>query len=128
MPNNLNNKKFFKEARKELRNNSTPAEKRLWIYLKNSQLDGRKFRRQHSFGNFILDFYCPSEKLAIELDGQIHFNEKNFAYDEQRTLILNTYGIKVLRFENKLVMENLQGVLENIRKNFTTLSSTELEK
>lgn len=118
MPNKLNNKKFFKEARKELRSNSTPAEKRLWIYLKNSQLEGRKFRRQHSFGNFILDFYCPSEKLAIELDGEIHFNEETFAYDRQRTEILNSYGIEVLRFENRLIFEKLQEVLENIKMNF----------
>ncbi|KAA3602043.1 MAG: endonuclease domain-containing protein [Calditrichaeota bacterium] len=128
MTNKLNNKKYLKEARRELRNNSTQAEKRLWIYLKNSQLEGRKFRRQHSFGSFILDFYCPSEKLAIELDGKIHFNEENFTYDQQRTKILNSYGIKVLRFENKMIFENLQGVLEKIKMNFKVLSSTELEK
>ncbi len=68
----LHNRKYLKENRKMLRSNLTPAEAELWKHLKSSQLYGRKFRRQHSIGNFILDFYCPSEKLAIELDGQIH--------------------------------------------------------
>ena len=60
---------MHKTKRKKLRNNLTPAEAALWNLLKNSQLEGRKFRRQHSVGFYILDFYCPSERMAIELDG-----------------------------------------------------------
>jgi very-short-patch-repair endonuclease len=72
----LNNKPILKNYRKGLRNNMTEAEIVLWKYLKGSQLDGKKFRRQHSFGNYILDFYCAPLKLAIELDGASHFTEE----------------------------------------------------
>jgi len=76
----INNKKILINYRKNLRNNPTPAEKELWNYLKNKQLAGRKFRRQHSIDNFILDFYCPAEKLAIELnwmeDTTVHQSRK----------------------------------------------------
>jgi hypothetical protein len=68
----INNLPHLKTFRQKLRNNLTPAEAKLWAYIKNSQVEGRKFRRQHSVDNYILDFYCPSERLAIELDGQGH--------------------------------------------------------
>ena len=67
--NQKHNLSYFKEARKILRNNSTSAEATLWNILKNSQLDGRKFQRQHSIENFVVDFYCSAEKLIVELDG-----------------------------------------------------------
>ena len=114
----INNKKILKVYRKRLRNNSTPAEIKLWTYLKNKQLSGRKFRRQHSIDNFILDFYCPGEKLAIELDGGYHNLKKQAAADRERDLILNFYGIKVLRFKNELVFKSPDGVLETIRREF----------
>jgi len=63
----LHNLKHLKQTRKNLRNALTPAEATLWKYIQNSKVEGKKFRRQHSVGNYILDFYCPSEKLAIEL-------------------------------------------------------------
>ena len=114
----INNKKILKVYRKQLRNNSTPAEKTLWTYLKNKQLSGRKFRRQHSIDNFILDFYCPGEKLAIELDGGYHNRPKQAASDRERDLILNFYGIKVLRFKNELVFNSPGELLETIRGEF----------
>ena len=90
-----------KKASRDLRNKMTFAEIRLWSYLKNSQLAGRKFRRQHRFGYFILDFYCPSEKIAIELDGEPH-NVVNIAQkDERRDAFLNGQNVKVIRIENK---------------------------
>ena len=104
--------------RKELRNNLTPAEAALWKALQRGQLEGRKFRRQHSFGKFILDFYCPSEKLVIELDGRHHFSDVGFEADSERSTFLHSHGIRVLRFENKDVFENLDGVLEEIRNHF----------
>ena len=73
MKNVINNKPELKPLRKQLRNFSTSAEAVLWTHLQKSQLQNRKFRRQHSIGNFIADFYCPSEKLVIELDGEDHF-------------------------------------------------------
>lgn len=82
--------------------------------LRHSNLGGYKFRRQHSVGAYILDFYCPSEKLAIELDGDSHFTDEAIEYDRQRTVYLNALNIKVLRFLNTDVYENLNAVCEKI--------------
>ncbi|GEM_PF-142217 len=114
----IHNLPHLKTFRKKLRNNLTPAEAALWKLLQKKQLDGRKFRRQHSVANYILDFYCPSEKLAVELDGQGHFEEDQAAYDRERDLFLKHCGIKVLRFENKWVRENPEELLQRIRKEF----------
>ncbi|MEQ8575087.1 MAG: endonuclease domain-containing protein, partial [Fulvivirga sp.] len=81
-------------------------------------LEGRKFRRQFSVGNYILDFYCTTEKLCIELDGAGHYNDAQLEYDEERTLFLNNLGIRVIRFENKEVFEALESVLECIKNAF----------
>lgn len=116
--NTLHNLPHLKTFRKELRNNLTPAEATLWKLLQNSQFYNRKFRRQHSVGNYILDFYCPSERLAIELDGQGHFEISQSEYDYERDMFLKHYKIKVLRFENILVFKNLEGVLEAIKNEF----------
>jgi very-short-patch-repair endonuclease len=118
MSQRLHNKSELKEYRKNLRNNLTPAEALLWKALKGKQLEGRKFRRQHSIGNYIIDFYCPSEKLAIELDGQPHFTIHGATKDKKRTAFLNKNGIRVLRFENKLVWELPNMVLERIKEEF----------
>ena len=114
----INNKSSLKTFRRQLRNNLTPAEAKLWTYLQNKQLEGRKFRRQFSVDNYILDFYCPSEKLGIELDGEVHNIETQAKYDIERDLFLSYYGIKVLRFENKVVFENSDYLLECIKKEF----------
>lgn len=118
--NQINNRPELKQFRKELRNNSTSAEVTLWLCLKGKQLGGRKFRRQHSIENYILDFYCPSEKLAVELDGAGHFTAAGYEYDLKRTALLESHGIKVIRFENCEVFEAIEAVLETIKKNFTT--------
>jgi very-short-patch-repair endonuclease len=110
----INNKPELKENRKRLRNNGTSAEAFLWNYLKGKQLKGRKFRRQFSVGNYILDFYCPTEKLCIELDGADHFTSAGYEYDEERTEYLNKLGITVVRFENKTVFDGNENVLETI--------------
>jgi very-short-patch-repair endonuclease len=114
----INNLPYLKTFRKELRKNLTPAEAKFWTAIKNKQFEGRKFRRQHSVGNYILDFYCPAEKLAIELDGQVHFNDSAREYDYERKLFLEQFGIKVLRFENKRVFEDLEWMLDVIRNDF----------
>src|SRR5699024_1362377 len=79
---------------------------------------GRKFRRQHSVGNYILDFYCPKERIAIELDGQGHFEATQAEYDYERDLFLEAFGIRVLRFENKVVWDNPEGLLEEVKSYF----------
>ncbi len=90
----------------------------LWKALQKKQLNGRKFRRQHSLENYIVDFYCPKEGLVIELDGQVHYNPINQEYDAKRTKKLEEYGLKVLRFENKLVFEQMDMVLDAIKMEF----------
>ena len=115
----VNNLPTLRTFRKALRNNLTPAEARLWTLLKGSQLAGRKFRRQHSVANYILDFYCPSERLAVELDGAVHDSVEAQEYDRERDMFLEQFGIKVLRFENRLVFQQqAAGVLMEIQRHF----------
>lgn len=114
----IKNLSYLKERRRELRNNLTPAEAALWNILKNSQLKGRKFRRQQSFENYIVDFYCPAEKLIIELDGQVHNNPAAVLADEERDKRLAELGYKVLRFENKDVFRSTEWLIAEIEKQF----------
>ena len=114
----IHNKKYLEPYRKELRKNLTSAEAFLWKQLQQRKLDGKKFRRQHSIENYIIDFYCPEERLIIELDGQVHFNPTAQENDEKRTERLEELGFKVIRFENKMVFDNLQSVLQEIKDNF----------
>ncbi|MHB9031840.1 MAG: endonuclease domain-containing protein [Anaerolineae bacterium] len=99
---------------RELRTNQTPAEYRLWTRLSNRQLLGYKFRRQHIVGPYILDFYCPGAHLAVELDGDQHANAATLAYDQQRSRFLFTRGIRVIRFWNYEILDELESVLEQI--------------
>jgi very-short-patch-repair endonuclease len=110
----LNNKKSLKEVRRVLRNSPTQAEFDLWQHLKGRQLLGMKFRRQHSFGDFVMDFYCPEARLAIELDGAPHYTEEGILADKERDEILESYGIKVLRFSNNELKEDFSRVLKVI--------------
>jgi very-short-patch-repair endonuclease len=102
------------QAARRLRNNLTPAEARLWSVLRNKQLEGLRFRCQHPVGNFILDFYCPSCKLAIEVDGNIH--DRSIEYDDKRSAKLSQHGYRVLRFSNERVINDLPQVLAEIRR------------
>ena len=110
---NLMNKADYKGQRKSLRNHATSAEAVLWRMLKNRQVQGLKFRRQHGIGPYIVDFYCPELRLAIELDGEVHYNRSE--YDEQRSAFLNKANdIYVMRFENRTVFENPARIIEEI--------------
>jgi len=115
---NLHNRKYLEERRKKLRKNLTSAEATLWKYLQRKQLKGRKFRRQQSIENYIVDFYCTSENLIVELDGSVHLDFAQQNYDYERTQNLETLGFKIVRFENKLVFENIDEVLEEISSYF----------
>ncbi len=110
----INNIKNLYSRRKELRNNSTPQEILLWNKLKNSQLNF-KFRRQHSIGGYIVDFYCPSKKIVIEVDGSQHFKKEAVEYHEIRSNYLEGLNIKVLRFTNTEINNNIKGVLLKIK-------------
>ena len=86
--------------RKSLRHKMTPAETQLWNMLKNRQFHGKKFRRQHGIGLYVVDFLCPAERLIIELDGEGHNSPQNREYDAKRQEYLQNMGFSVLRFEN----------------------------
>jgi very-short-patch-repair endonuclease len=105
------------ERRKELRNNSTSEEILLWLQLKNSKT-GFKFRRQHSIGGYIADFYCPSKKLIVEIDGPQHL--KNREYDKIRSEYFAGLDIKVIRFTNLEVSTETQNVVRKIKSKLTT--------
>ena len=117
-PDDLHNLPKLKTFRRKLRGSLTPAEAAFWKIVQNAKLDGRKFRRQHSVGGYILDFYCPAERLAVELDGDFHFHDAAIEHDHERKLFSRHFAIKVMRFENKQVFEDLDWVLFNIRFNF----------
>lgn len=101
------------QSAKELRKNSTEAEKLLWFHLKSKQLDGLKFRRQEQIGPFIVDFVCYESKIVVEADGSQHL--QNQSRDLARTEWLNSQGFDVLRFWNNEILTNTEGVLEEIR-------------
>ncbi len=107
------NKTKYKERRKELRQNQTTPEKILWTHIRNKQL-GVKFRRQHGVGDYILDFFAKEINLAVEIDGNNHFEQNTIEYDNIRTEYLNSIDIEVIRFTNQQVMENVTGVCQTL--------------
>ena len=102
---------ILKRAR-ELRKEQTPAEQKVWRVLRNRQLEGYKFRRQHPIGRLIVDFYCPVCKLVIEIDGDVHADQED--YDRVRTEWLNEQGYDVIRFTNTQANEQLNEVIAEI--------------
>ena len=110
----LFNKTSEKLKRRELRTNMTKAEAIVWQKLRCKQLENCKFRNQYSVDRFVLDFYSPELKLAIEIDGESHFQEGVAQYDKERQIFIESAGIQFLRFTNQDVYENLNGVLETI--------------
>ena len=108
------NNSVFKDRRRELRANQTEAEKILWGKLRNRQLEKCKFWRQYSVGPYILDFYCPKIRLAIEVDGSQH--DEALEYDKEREDYLLGLEIKTIRYKNNEVMNNMRHVIEDIRK------------
>jgi very-short-patch-repair endonuclease len=115
---NLFSRKSLKFYRSSLRNKSTSAEAELWKVLKSKRLNGRKFRRQHSVGNYIVDFFCASEKLVIELDGNPHGEYHNIKKDIKRDQYLEGLGFSILRFENRLVFQDPEFIKNEIIKTF----------
>ena len=114
----LHNRPDQAAVRRQLRNQGTRAEAALWRALKGSQLEGRKFRRQHGIGPYVVDFYCAAEQLVIELDGAGHYGVSGGLYDGERTAYLERQGMRVIRFENREVWGAFEKVLEAIRGSF----------
>jgi very-short-patch-repair endonuclease len=102
---------------RELRKRQTDAEKKLWVIFRNRQLAGAKFRRQFSIGNYILDFYSPEYRLGIEADGGQHYEDKGKHDDKVRERELYKLGVKILRFNDNEILNNIEGVFEIIQKN-----------
>jgi very-short-patch-repair endonuclease len=111
MPSKRSTPKILHQAG-ELRKQTTPAEKKLWAYLRLMREDGVRFRRQHAIGSFITDFCAPRKNLVIELDGSQHLEQEE--YDNERTKYLESQGYKVIRFWNNDVMNNIDGVIKEI--------------
>lgn len=103
-----------RQRAKELRGSLTQAEKILWQSLRTNKLDGFHFRRQQIIDGFIVDFYCDEASLVIELDGGIH--DQQVEYDAERDAVLSARDLKVLRFKNEEIEQNLPQVLNQIRE------------
>src|SRR3989344_5198021 len=102
----------LKNRRQDLRLKSTLAEKILWERLRRSGL-GLKFFRQYSVDAFVIDFYCPTQKIAIEIEGSIHNETKVIGYDKFRYRYLEAFGIRFLKFTNQQIYEKIAGVIES---------------
>lgn len=109
----LHNLPYLCERRRALRRNLTSAEKRVWHMLRGSRL-GMRIRRQHSMGNFIVDFYCARRKLIIEIDGKYHEDPLIALYDEYREAWLREQGFEMIRFTNEQVLQMPEVVLAEI--------------
>lgn len=108
------NKASETRKRKKLRNNLPLAEVILWAKLKKGQLEGYKFRRQCSIGRYVVDFYCPRTKLAIEIDGPSHIGEEAREYDKMRKEFIESANVKVIRFTNDQILKDANGVVSVI--------------
>jgi very-short-patch-repair endonuclease len=114
-------KKIFLKAI-ELRNNMTEAEKVLWEELRNRETFKARWKPQHPIDIFIVDFYCHQYKLVIEVDGGIHLNQEVLEHDEGRTYEIEKLGIKIIRFTNEEVLEDIESVKLRIFKEISSLS------
>jgi len=117
------NRTEVKDLRRKLRQTQTDAETIFWSKVRGNQL-GVKFRRQYSVKQFVIDFYVPEVRLAIELDGAVHFTDEAQARDAEREAIIAQYGITFLRFTNTEVETNLTGVLEAVRLKIEALRTS----
>ena len=104
----------LKKYSKQLRKNMTDAERTLWLKVRRKQLKGYQFYRQKPIGSFIVDFYCPKGCLVIELDGGQHYSEEGRTKDDYRDKYMEGIGLRVLRFSDREVFENMGGVIETI--------------
>lgn len=118
----VHNRKSLKEIRRNLRQESTPAEDFLWQHIRNRKLNQLKFKRQHSIGNYVVDFYCASKRLIIEVDGAVHALPDQLEKDKSRDENLIEMGFKILRFSNEEVLLNINFVKEEITKHSQIIS------
>jgi very-short-patch-repair endonuclease len=108
------NSKSYTARRKALRRSLSKAEAVIWLHLSRKQMNGFKFRRQYSVNQYVIDFYCPELKLAIEIDGDSHYGYLSEKYDNERQKYIESFGIHFMRFTNDDVCNNINGVLQMI--------------
>src|SRR3989344_2464879 len=111
----LHNIYGLREHRKELRKNPTPQEEKLWWYLRGKNL-GFKFRRQHSIGGYVVDFFCKEKSLVIELDGKVHDSETAREYDKLRDEFIADFGYTILRIPNSEIDNDIDTVITKIKE------------
>ncbi|MGH2574956.1 MAG: endonuclease domain-containing protein [Ignavibacteria bacterium] len=114
-------KKSHKNRRRYLRKNMTKAEVKLWNYLRKKNILKQRFLRQFSIGNYVVDFYCPKLKLAIEIDGSTHLGNEQIKYDRQRQEEVESLGVVLIRFWNDDVYKSLEGVVRLIEEKIEDL-------
>ncbi len=112
-----------KEKRRLLRNNMPKAEAVIWSKLKGRQLLVYKFRRHYCLDRYVVDFYCPELKLAVEIDGDSHFQKGSEDNDRHRQTFIESFGIQFLRFTNEDVFKNIEGVIEIVRRTALEMNS-----
>ena len=117
----LSYRENLKKPSRQLRHSMTDTERFLWSKLKMKQLNGYQFYRQKPIGNYIVDFYCPSAKMVIEVDGSQHFYKDGLEHDKERDAYINSLGLTVLRFTNIEVLTNMQGVFDKIIANMNEI-------
>lgn len=122
------NRNKDKEKRRILRKNMTEAEKELWNKIRNKKMMAFRFLRQYSIDGFIIDFYCPKLRLAIEVDGGIHLKKENKAYDFERQKIIELFNINFIRIKNEEIFYNLEFVINNIKSIIEKIISSPLTK
>ena len=108
------NKTKIKEQRRKLRKTQTREELIFWAHVKDRRFHKYKFKRQYSIGNYIVDFYCSELKLVVEIDGGQHYEKENIEYDLQRTKYFDDFGIRVIRYTNIEITDNLEGVMDDL--------------
>jgi very-short-patch-repair endonuclease len=119
------NKKIELEKRKKLRKAETYVERIMWMHFRNRQILGYKFRRQYSVDHFVIDFYCPELKLAVELDGDVHNLPEQKEYDIARQRYLEKFGIKFIRITNEEFLGNPNKAFGKIEKKIISLVEKE---
>jgi len=117
------NKKSEQEKRRLLRNNMTYCERIIWLHLRNRQL-GYRFLRQYSVDHFVIDFYCPELKIAVEIDGDVHDVPKQKDYDKARQKYLEAFSIKFIRIRNEEFLSNPNKTFDKIEKKIRSFSDT----
>lgn len=127
MPRLYNRNKYL-ERRSYLRRNATNAERILWEQFRDRRFWGLRFRRQHGIGLYIVDFYCKEKRLVVEVDGDSHSTLHQREYDRVRTAWLNSMCLRVIRFANDEVEENLERVLIMLKREVTTPNPSSREE